>query len=235
MSNEAPEKPFELFELCAACLLGLGAVGAALSGFQGGLWGGAMTDAYSESAVTNTKAASTFSDELSAAIQDGQSSLRAKELIWEAMESDDEELRTRHFEMASWIYLSQLSDPGYAALKLPMDQKKIYDEKNEDQVFSEDVLKASLDVDIDEDDAYEDALYAGSAAEFKKAAEFQEAARAANTIGDKFSLAGVILTIALFFAGLGLVFKTGMRWGFLGAGTVVFLGGVAYMAMLPWA
>ena len=235
MSSESTtEKPFELFELCAACLMGLGAVGAALAGFQGGLWGGQMTDSYTVASATTTKAASTYSDELASYIQDSQANMRAKELIWVADESEDEELRQRNFEMASWVYLSQLSDAGYTALQLPADTKQAYESAG-DQVFTAEQLKAALERDIDEDDGYEKALFAGSAKQFQEADEHFTAARAANTIGDKFSLAGLIQTVGLFFAGLALVFKTRMRWGFLGAGAVVFGSGLGYMLMLPLA
>lgn len=237
MSNdtEAKEKAFNLFELCAACLMGLGAVGASVAGYQGGLWGGQMTDSYSESAGTKTKAASTYSDELASYIQDANTNMRAKEIIWEALESDDEDEKERQLEVASWMYLSQLSDPGYTALKLPIELKKKYEETSEDQVFTEAQLKTALDLDLDEDDAYENALFSGSTAEFKAADVHLEAARAANTTGDKFSLAGVIQTIGLFFAGLSLVFKTRVRWAFLGTGGAVFVAGLSYMLMLPWA
>lgn len=238
MSEQATagaEKPFELFELCAAAILGLGAIGASVAGYQEGLWGGSMTDAYSQAAATTTHAASIYNDELTSYIQDSQADVRAKELVWKAVDSEDEELRTRNFEMASWIYLSQLSEPGYAALALPPEVRQAYEGDGGDQVFTEDALEKALEVDLDETDAYEQALFAGSAAEFKKADEFLSAARSANTVGDQFSLSGVIQTVGLFFAGLSLVFKTRTRWGFLGIGTAVLVGGVGFMFSLPWA
>ncbi len=86
-----PAKPFEAFEFCAAAVLGLGAIGASVAGFQAGLWGGTMTDAYSEAAATTTKAASLYNDELTAYIQDSNADLRAKEMLWDALDSEDEE------------------------------------------------------------------------------------------------------------------------------------------------
>ena len=59
--------------------------------------------------------------------------------------------------------------------------------------------------------------------------------RAANGYGDEFSLAGVIFTVALFFAGLSLIFKTNMRWLFLGIGTLVLIGCSVFMGSLTWA
>lgn len=234
MAEKDDEKGFDLFEVLAASLLGLGAVGAALAGYQNGLWGGTMTDNYSLSAASNTKGSALYSEELSEEISDAQANLRAKELTWAAIESDNEELRTRNFEMASWIYVSQMSNQGYASLKLPAPARQAYEEKGEDQVFSVEQLEAALERDLDEDDSYENALYAGSKAEFAKAEGLLEEARKANTTGDQFALAGVIQTIGLFFAGLALVFRTRIRWGFLGAGAVVFTSGLVYMLRLPW-
>jgi hypothetical protein len=97
----------------------------------------------------------------------------------------------------------------------------------------DEALVASLPMELDE--AYADEMLEEGEAMFKQAdAKFQEG-RQANENGDQFDLAGVFFTVALFFAGLGLVFKTSMRWGFLAAGAVVFLGSVVFVARLPWA
>lgn len=229
-----PAKPFEMFEFCAAAVLGLGAIGASVAGFQEGLWGGTMTDAYSQAAATTTKAASLYNDELTSYIQDSSADLRAKEMLWDALDSDDEEAGQRPREVASWIYLSQLSDAGYAALGLPTEVKAAYENEG-DQVFEDEALQKALEVDLDEDDSYEEALFAGSDAEFKRADGILESARNANSVGDKFSLSAVIQTVGLFFAGLSLVFKTRMRWGFLGIGSAVLIGGIGFMFALPWA
>ncbi len=64
-------------------------------------------------------------------------------------------------------------------------------------------------------------------------AKFEEG-KTANDNGDKFDLAVVFFTVALFFAGLGLVFKTPIRWGFCAVGVVFFLGSTIYIMSLPW-
>jgi len=61
--NQRPEKSSRLFtgkwgELVVALILSATAVAAAWSGFQAGKWGGAMTVAFSEAAVSRTVAAS---------------------------------------------------------------------------------------------------------------------------------------------------------------------------------
>jgi hypothetical protein len=96
----------------------------------------------------------------------------------------------------------------------------------------DEVLIASLKQELDED--YVDKALAKGTQMFADADKRFEEGRTANENGDKFDLVGVFYTVALFFAGLGLVFKTSSRWGFFAAGLVIFLGASVYMATLPW-
>jgi hypothetical protein len=230
MSDTNENKPFDKFELAAAILLGLGAVGASVAGYQSGLWGGASVEGYGASASMTTKASTTYNDELTSYIQDAQTDVRAKEMIWEAMEIEDEDRSKRLYSMASWLYVSQLTDPAYDALKLP---KPPADKMDEEYEIPAAELEKALQIDLRDD--YEDELFGPSEKEFQAAEKRFDEGRVANEIGDKFSLASVILTVALFFGGLALVFKTKVRWGFLGTGFLVTAVGVGYMATLQWA
>jgi hypothetical protein len=96
----------------------------------------------------------------------------------------------------------------------------------------DEVLFASLQNELDED--YVEAALAKGTQMFADADKRFEEGRAANENGDKFDLVGVFYTVALFFAGLGLVFKSTAKWGFFATGTVIFLGASVYLAMLPW-
>ena len=223
-------KPFDPFELAAAIVLGLSAVGASVAGHQAGLWGGQSVEGYGESAAMTTKASTTYNDELTSYIQDAQTDVRAKEMLWEASEIDDESRATRLNEMATWLYTSQLTEHAYAALGLP---KAPEGDALDEFVFPSDALEKALNTELDED--YVDTVFEPSSKEFAAAEKRFDEGRKANEIGDKFSLAGVILTVALFFGGLALVFKTTVRWGFLGAGTLVLIGGGIYMSTLAWA
>lgn len=238
-ASESP-RAFDLFELCTALLLGFAAIGAAVASYQAGLWGGQSVEGYGESAAMTTRAGATYNDELTTYIQDSQVDTRAKELIWEALEINNEERATRLKQIASWLYVSQLSDPAYAALQLP----KLNDEGSnagiegviEDEqgfVFTDEVLENALNIDLGE--TYVNEVFSASQEEFAAAEKRFDVGRVANSTGDQFALAGVILTVALFFGGLSLVFKTGIRWGFLGMGTAVLLFGIGFMASLNWA
>ncbi len=97
----------------------------------------------------------------------------------------------------------------------------------------DEVLFASLTQELD-DEYIDKALELGTTM-FGEADKKFEEGRLANDNGDKFDLAGVIYTVGLFFAGLGLVFKTRIRWGFFAAGCAIFLGASIYLMTLPWA
>jgi hypothetical protein len=96
----------------------------------------------------------------------------------------------------------------------------------------DEVLFASLQNELDED--YVEAALAKGTQMFADADKRFEEGRTANENGDKFDLVGVFYTVALFFAGLGLVFKSSARWGFFLAGLVIFASASIYMATLPW-
>jgi hypothetical protein len=99
----------------------------------------------------------------------------------------------------------------------------------------EEALIRVLGTELHDDDSYEVAMFAEGNQLFADAEKKFEEGRKANNNGDEFELAGLYYTIALFFAGLGLVFKTKMRWGFAGAGIVVFLLSTIYLFTRTWA
>lgn len=97
----------------------------------------------------------------------------------------------------------------------------------------DDDLFASLQVELDED--YVDAMLSTGEEMFEQAdARFAEG-RVANNNGDQFDLASVFFAIALFFAGLGLVFKTQLKWVLLGMGAALFVFNVIFMMTMSWA
>ena len=159
--------------------------------------------------------------------------VRAKELIWEGLESEDEAVKERLLGMANWMLLSQISEHAYEHLMLPLDKRKASWDGDEDVALTHEELETALNSELAQD--YVDKIFATSEEEFEAADKRFNEGRDANNKGDLFSLAGVILTVALFFAGISLVFKTKMRWGFLGVGTVVLVGGLGYMSTLTWA
>lgn len=233
MSNESDDnKPFDPFELTAAILLGLGAIGASLAGYQEGLWGGKSVEGYGAAAAMTTKASTTYNDELSTFTQDTAIDIRSKELIWEGLEGKDEDAATRQMGMANWMLLTQISDSAYKFLKLPEEKRKAYWEGDEEVMLTNEEMESALNTDLDDD--YVDDVFSDSEDEFAAADKKFAEGSDANAKGDQFSLASVILTVSLFFAGLSLVFKTRMRWAFLGIGAAIFVGGAVFMSGLTW-
>jgi uncharacterized protein YukE len=227
------KKPFDPFELTAAILLGLGAVGASVAGHQSGLWGGQSVEAYGEAAAMTTKASTTYNDELTTYLQDTQVDIRAKELIWEGDENKDQDAGARQLGLADWMLMTQTSEAAYKHLGLPADKRKAYWEGDSDVSLSREELMGALEAELSQD--YVEEVFGNSEDEFKAADKRFGEGRNANNRGDEFSLAGVILTVALFFAGLSLIFKTNMRWAFLSVGALVLVGGFGFMSTLTWA
>ncbi len=233
IQSQDDNRLFDPFELSAAILLGIGAIATSVASHQNNLWGGQSVAAYGDAATMTSKATATFNNEQSTFNTDAEVERRAKELIWESQEVKDEVQSNRSSAMAAWMLLSQLSETAYKNLGLPEEVRKAYWEGSGDFRLTPEQLDTALEADLNQ--AYVAELFVDSSAEFDEADKRFAQGNDANSKGDQFSLAAVICTVALFFAGLSLVFKTRLRWGFLGLGTAVLVAGMGYMASLTWA
>jgi hypothetical protein len=257
VSTDEVEEPFDRFELATAILLGLTAVGAALAGLQSNQWGGKQLEGFSAANTLTTKAATQYTEDTVLINADYAAVASAKSYILLARDSQNDAERERNLDLASYYYTSQLSLGGYEAMNLPNDffageEEEEEGAEGEDEAegteeedaetaahsamireLPDEVLFASLQTDLD-DDYIDKALKEGNEM-FEEADQKFEEGKVANDNGDKFELAVVLFTVALFFAGLGLVFKTKLRWSFLAAGTFVFSLTTIYILTLPWA
>lgn len=233
--NNNSTKPFDLFELLTAILLGFAAIGAALAGHQNNLWGGAQSEYYSEAATLTTKAANLYSESIAEVNLDYSVDLLAKKEILEGLEEEGD-ARSHKLEIASNLYTRYLSDEAYEELDLPKDlhgeDKEKSSKYKEQDSIDEETLIDSVESDLGE--GYIDDMLKEANLEFEKADKVFVSGRQANDYSDQFSLIQVVYTISLFFAGVALVFKTKMRWGFLAAGGVVFAFGTIMMFGVPW-
>jgi hypothetical protein len=299
-------RSFDIFELCVALLLGFAALGAAITGFQAGQWGGKQLDAFAEANALTTKAAKSYSEAVAALNSDFAVVGEAKKLILEGVDADSEAAQQRSYKLASYYLTRQLNLEAYKALKLP---DNLYDDGEESEAAAapttpatppatstsaattatdgdtadeaaegeeeteptdaqpeaatapaetpatpgeddvtedeveadmainlpEDDLLAVLQSDLDDDDTYETAVFAEGTKLFEDADKKFAEGRTANDNGDKFDMATVFYTVALAFAGLGLVFKSRMRWNFFFVGVAVFVLTSGYLATLNWA
>lgn len=252
MTEEAigsePTKSFDVFELCVALLLALAALGAALSGLQGGQWGGKQLEAFAEANALTTKASKSYSEAVSSMNSDFAVVGQAKKLILEGLDAESDVAQARSFKLASYYLTRQLNGEAYVALGLPMDlfeedtPGQAHPSKSEEQIESEmgillpeEELLGVLESELDDDDSYHTVMFAEGTKLFADADKKFAEGRVANDNGDKFDLAGVFYTLALAFAGLGLVFKSRARWSFFYVGVATFLLTSVYMVMIPWA
>lgn len=224
----------ELFELCSALLLGLGATLGSIAGYQGGLWGGKSIECFSQSAAVTTKAADlgTFAD--SKIASDSMIKLQTIELVRRAQQLPKGEERTALMNTVSELYLRELSDEAYESFELPLEPRKKYDSDKVVAHLPEEVLLEAYRHDFQDGDYYS-WMYEGKVKKTKEAKVLFEEGQKAGSIGDEFALNGVHYTLSLFFAGLGLVFKSRVRWGFFSLGSAVLLGAIIYMSRLQWA
>jgi hypothetical protein len=280
---DAASKETDRFELVTAVLLGLTAVGAALAALQSGQWGGRQLDAFSEANTLTTKASTQYNEDTVLMNADYAAVAVAKQNILEARDAADAVDRERHLDLASYFYMTQLSQVAYKAMELPEG----YWEEDEEEAgetakapeaasgseaapaaeggeagdeaedggdeaaapggaapaaaenatlerdIPDEALFASLEVELD--DEYADKMLAEGTAMFEKADKRFGEGRVANEHGDSFDMVGVFYTVALVFAGLGLVFKTRMRWGMFSLGASIFVIATLRMITLPWA
>jgi hypothetical protein len=262
---------FDPFELLTAILLGLAAVGAAVSGLQGGQWGGKQLEAFADSNKMTTKAATEYNEASVLINADYAAIAAAKEHILEARDAGDGGSKKRYFDLASYYYTSQLTEEGYKALELPAgfyvedppeghagpappqaapaapapttQRPPSEEDEGEEETgatgpaLERDIPDAELleTLTLELDEEYNHAKLASATKGFADAEKRFNEGKVANENGDQFDLAGVFFTVALFFAGVGLVFKTSIRWVFFGLGLLVFLGSAIFILTLPWA
>ena len=156
----------------------------------------------------------------------------------------------KHFYVAKYLYAVQMDEDYYLAMGFPAEFRgaekfdqmpdAVLEEKGSAEIpdsVVEKALEAPNTAIEAANKAYEVvAQKQGEAATKQKEADdhFQEGGRA-NTIGDNLGFTGVLYTVALFLAGIGLVFKTRVRWGFAGIGLLALVGATLHLFMQTWA
>jgi hypothetical protein len=232
-AEEAAEKKqasIELFELCTAILLGLGAIFSGVSSHQGGLWEGDSVEAFTEASTITTQAADAASLANAMITHDNNVHLQAMQIVSQAqlMPADSQD-RSFLLHQASVLYLRQASDEAYSALGLPEDSRKQYRETEIEDIPEQDLIQVQRREFAPE---YYRQMYSGSDSKYKEAKTKFD--RGTLPEGDYFSLCGVYYSLSLFFAGIGLVFKTRIRWAFFSLGSLVLIGTTIYLFSLNW-
>lgn len=241
MANEENGSSFDKFELIAAILLGLAAIGTALASFESALWGGKSVEAYGRANTVATKSASEQSRAIVEMSKDASVDTAAMRLILEGDDATNPVDKERAYEIATYLYTKQMSEPGYKALGLPQEAKNTAadnpdtpEQEDKQAALKETVLEKALEKDIVDDENYRKEMLAESAKFAEESEKTFKEGQNANEIGDKFDFVNVIFAISLFFAGISLVFRTSIRWILLGAGSLFFVVGFIYMLTLSW-
>ncbi len=227
------------FELIAAILLGIAGIFTALASFQAGLWNGRMSQHYGKANTIATAAAAEKSRAIVEMSKDAAVDIQAKQLILEGNENPAAKARTT--QTAGYLYVFQLSEPGYKAMGFPEELKKLlHDEtdspelERKQETMLGDVLKKAWETDLSTKTEYRDEMLEKSKEQSNEAEKtFNEGVEAKEN-SDHFELADVIFAVSLFFTGISLVFRTQIRWSIIVAGGVFLLAGVVYMLTIPW-
>lgn len=241
MSEESERQTMvDRFEFFAAILLGAAAICTALSSYQAGLWDGIQADAYGKANTEATRAASEQARAVVLMSKDAQVDITAWRLIYEGNDATNPVDKERSFEIATYLYTKQMSDPGYKALGLPPEaRKEIEDDPNtpaeeKQEALKEEILEKALEAELADSEEYRKEMLAASTTLSAESEKTFKAGQDANDSGDKFELANVIFAVSMFFMGIALVFKTDIKWKVLIAGGVMLVGGLIFMVTLPW-
>ncbi|MBI3205924.1 MAG: hypothetical protein HYZ29_30590 [Myxococcales bacterium] len=232
--SEEDKKSFDAFEFVAALLLGLGAVGGAWASYQGDLWGGQQQEAYGEAATQATRAAAHYNQGVTRLMRDISLDIEAKKQIVEAVYSKDTATQERALVIASYIYAQQLSDEGYRVTGLPA-KYRTKEGRGDERFIPVELIAPTLEKELAADKAYVATMLRDGNDGFAKSEQTFDTGRKANETGDQFGFVSVLYTVALFLAGIALVFKSLIRWGFaaLAFGSLTF--STIYLWKTPWA
>ena len=222
---------FELFELIVAILLGLGAVGAALAGYQNGKWGYAANVAYNDSSTKTVEASTIFNFAVTVIGADYAMDVQARQLLMTAAATRDPEVRQRDLSLVNYIYKNRMSEEAYEALGLPKKFRPAEGQTTPDMPFG--MLAPALQGNLDT--KYLKKMVDPATKKFDEAEKKSAEGRQAGDEGDKFSQIGLFYSISLFVTGVALVFKTQVKWGFVGLGALVFAFATVRLLLAPWA
>lgn len=241
-NEEGMIHPFEKLELAAAILLGMAAIATAFASFQSSLYDGKSVENYSRSNNLSTEGAAERSRAVVEMAKDNTIDVEAMQLIMEGDDAPNPTAEARNYQIATYLYTTQMSEAGYKALGLPPEARKAEDSSDEtpeaeqkQTALQEEILEKAMEKDLVTDENYRKEMLATSQAKFDESQKTFKEGEQANEAGDKFQLVAVIYAISLFFGGIVQVFRNDrMRWIILGIGGILFVGATAYLLALPW-
>lgn len=160
-NQEGPLGGFEKLELMAAVLLGLAAIATAFASFESSLYDGKSTENYSRSNKFSTEAAAERSRAVVEMAKDNTIDVEAMRLIMEGDDAGNPTAEARNYEIATYLYTTQMSEAGYKALGLPPEARKPEEANSEtpeaeekQETLKEELLEKAMEKDLVSDENY---------------------------------------------------------------------------------
>jgi hypothetical protein len=219
-----------IHEILIAFLLGVGAICGGWAGYQSSQWGGTATEDYGKAATTATRASTQYNEAITIANRDSALDIQAKQLVLSALTTQDALVKERDLSVAKYLYTQQMTKAGYLALGFPA----AYHTKDRETYlkFSDEEVTKGLEAELGA--KYTAGALAPANATFAEADKTFAEGQKVSGYSTQFGLTGMFFTVALFLAGLGLVIKSGMRWGFIVASFAILGYGVVKLLSIPW-
>jgi len=155
----------------------------------------------------------------------------------------------KHFYVAKYLYAVQMDEEYYVAMGFPPEFRgaekfdgmpdAVLEDKGGAEI-PESVIEKAMEGPIASiaaaDQAYDNvqAKQKEVAVKQLEADEHFRAGGIANTIGDNLGFTGVLFTVALFLAGIGLGFLARVRGGFAAMGFVALTGAPVHLFLQTW-
>jgi hypothetical protein len=218
MSNVSPPQN-DIFEIVAAFVLGLAVVLTAWASFQSGEWGGESVKAYAEGGKLTTEAGTQFQTTFVRVVRDNNIDIQGKTMLQNALlrkfsGATDDPLVEADITIARYLYTHHISRAAYERLGLPIESLSA--EHDVWSVLPEEALMGVFELDLG-DQYVKEELQPAQALFETATTKFAEGGRL-DEVADRFDLVVVLLTVAMFFAGIAQSFKSAMRWPILVAG-----------------
>lgn len=218
MSTAAPENPPFLrrhIELIVAILLGLVSIAVAYATFQGALWDGKMTQAYSEGTRQSTEAESLYLEANQQYVQDGALLSRLTELeldIAAGVTGAQEKYDTLVFQYVSAELQTAID---WAAAENEADPEFWYDPQSNDN--------------------YQATLFGAYAEKSDESIATIAAGDEANGYSDRLTLNTVLMAVSLFLLGVAAVTRNHRTTVILSSvGGAIFVVALVLTLMVPF-
>jgi hypothetical protein len=241
MSDTNESRTNRIFEMVVAVLLGMGALGGAWAGYQANQWGSSAIENFGKSSTTATRGAALYNQGVATANRDANLDIQGKQLVLNAvvakagLDPDKPDpvadlAVLRDMTVAKYLYIKQMSDTGYAALGYPPEFNT--EDREKASQMPDEAMEKGLEAELD--DAYLAKMLAAGEAKFAEADKIFSEGSAFSARSTAFGIVGMMFTVTLFLAGIGLVLKSNIRWifSFIGYGSLI--AAAFKLFALPW-